>query len=87
MKATATKRSKAYEGEDCEYCGYPFDEGDDVIVIDDHYVYCSRACLLSHEGIRTDQSTGCSWAEPTDSPDPVADADLLCPEPIGGAQC
>lgn len=47
------KRTKARRDEDCEYCGYPFDEGDFVIVpyVDDYPVYCSRDCLLKHEGI------------------------------------
>ncbi len=27
---------------------------------------------------------GCSWVEPTDEPDPIADADLCYPEPCAG---
>jgi len=52
---TRVRRTKARHGEDCEYCGYPFDEGDSVIVpyVDDWPVYCSRDCLLKHEGIVT----------------------------------
>jgi hypothetical protein len=48
---TATQRTKAHDGEDCEYCGYPFDAGDSVIALNDDCVYCSRHCLLKHEGL------------------------------------
>lgn len=44
------KRVEAQDGEDCVYCGHPFDVGDPIVVLVD-LVYCSRQCMLKHEGI------------------------------------
>ena len=77
-----SKRTTARHDEYCEWCGYPFDAGDNVFVAndDDCRKYCSRTCL-THDAKQVDAW----WCEPTNGPDHVTDADLLCPEPAGGA--
>jgi len=49
-------RDTAQDGEDCHYCGYPFDVGDRVVMVGDELdsatgPYCSRRCALRHSEI------------------------------------
>lgn len=39
---------RAQFGEQCDSCGYPFDTGHRVYVVDDSLVYCSMPCLRHH---------------------------------------
>ncbi len=38
------ERTRARRGEYCHSCGYPFDTGDRVLLVDEDYPFCSRTC-------------------------------------------
>jgi hypothetical protein len=61
--ASKLKKEKAtFDDGCCAYCGYPFDEGDDILVMvdtktgerTDWDIYCSVHCHSNHTAVSTD---------------------------------